>query len=126
MNPRYDFAGQVALVTGGSSGMGLATARAFAEAGAAVVMADINQTTLGMATDELTAAGHQVLGVPCDVSEENSVAAMVKAARSHGGDIIVHRACPRRGSDRAHLASPGSRDGRRPRLSPPMPSSPLP
>jgi NAD(P)-dependent dehydrogenase (short-subunit alcohol dehydrogenase family) len=85
--------------------MGLATARAFAEAGAAVVMADINQTTLGMATDELTAAGHQVLGVPCDVSEENSVAAMVKAARSHGGDIIVHRACPRRGSDRAHLAS---------------------
>ena len=47
MNPRYDFAGQVALVTGGSSGMGLATARAFAEAGAAVVMADINQPRLG-------------------------------------------------------------------------------
>ena len=33
MNPTYDFAGQVALVTGGSSGMGLATARAFAEVG---------------------------------------------------------------------------------------------
>ena len=39
MNPVYDFSGQVALVTGASSGMGLATARAFAEAGAAVVLA---------------------------------------------------------------------------------------
>jgi NAD(P)-dependent dehydrogenase (short-subunit alcohol dehydrogenase family) len=79
VNPTYDFAGQVALVTGGSSGMGFATARAFAEAGAAVVIADINESTLGTATEELTAAGHRVLGVRCDVSDEDSVAAMVKA-----------------------------------------------
>src|SRR4029078_2931168 len=80
MNPTYDFAGQVALVTGGSSGMGLATARAFAEAGAAVVLADVNETTLHAAAGELNAAGHRVLGVPCDVSDEDSVAAMVSAA----------------------------------------------
>jgi NADP-dependent 3-hydroxy acid dehydrogenase YdfG len=43
VNPTYDFTGQVALVTGASSGMGLATARAFAEAGAAVVIADIKR-----------------------------------------------------------------------------------
>ena len=38
MNPTYDFTGQVALVTGARSGMGLVTAQAFAEAGAAVVL----------------------------------------------------------------------------------------
>ena len=77
MNPRYDFTGQVALVTGGSSGMGLVTAQAFDEAGAAVVLADINDDTLRVATDELTAAGHQALGVTCDVSSEDQVAAVV-------------------------------------------------
>jgi NAD(P)-dependent dehydrogenase (short-subunit alcohol dehydrogenase family) len=59
--------------------MGLATAHAFAGAGAAVVLADINESTLRTATDDLTAAGHQVLGVRCDVSDESSVATMVKA-----------------------------------------------
>jgi NAD(P)-dependent dehydrogenase (short-subunit alcohol dehydrogenase family) len=77
VNPRYDFTDQVALVTGGSSGMGLATAQAFVEAGAAVVLADINEDTLRAATDGLTAAGHQALGVTCDVSSEDQVAAMV-------------------------------------------------
>jgi NAD(P)-dependent dehydrogenase (short-subunit alcohol dehydrogenase family) len=38
MNPQYNFEGQVALVTGAASGMGLAAARAFAQAGAAVVL----------------------------------------------------------------------------------------
>ena len=80
MNPTYDFTGQVALVTGASSGMGLTTARAFAEAGAAVVLADINQAALQAATDALAAAGHQALGVPCDVADEANVVATVKAA----------------------------------------------
>jgi hypothetical protein len=56
MNPTYDFTGQVALVTGASSGMGLATARAFAQAGAAVVLSDINEDTLRTAMDDLTPA----------------------------------------------------------------------
>jgi len=77
MNPTYDFAGQVALVTGASSGMGLATAQAFAEAGASVVLADINENALRAATDGLTTAGDTALGVTCDVSDEEQVAALV-------------------------------------------------
>ena len=77
MNPTYDFSGQVALVTGAGAGMGLDTARAFAAAGAAVVLADINEQALRAATDELTAAGHRALGVTCDVADEDQVAALV-------------------------------------------------
>ena len=69
MNPSYDFTNQVALVTGAGSGMGLATARAFAQSGAAVVLADINPVTVKDASAELASAGHQALGVECDVSD---------------------------------------------------------
>ena len=77
MNPTYDFRGQVALVTGASSGMGLATARAFAAQGASVALADINEGALRAANDELTSAGQQALAVVCDVSDEDQVAALV-------------------------------------------------
>src|SRR4051794_7486008 len=50
MTLTYDLKDQVALVTGASSGMGLATARAFAEAGAAVVLSDVNGEALENAT----------------------------------------------------------------------------
>jgi NAD(P)-dependent dehydrogenase (short-subunit alcohol dehydrogenase family) len=46
MSITYNFEGQVALVTGAASGMGLATARAFAQAGAAVTLADVSEDAL--------------------------------------------------------------------------------
>jgi NAD(P)-dependent dehydrogenase (short-subunit alcohol dehydrogenase family) len=78
VNPTYDFHGQVAVVTGASSGMGRDAVRAFAAAGAAVVLADIDEDALRAATDELSTAGHQALGVTCDVADEDQVAALVK------------------------------------------------
>ncbi|HEY6595083.1 MAG TPA: glucose 1-dehydrogenase [Asanoa sp.] len=80
MSLHYDFTGQVALVTGAGSGMGLATAQAFADAGAAVVLADINHDAVHAAAGDLNAAGHQALAVACDVSSEDEVAAMVDSA----------------------------------------------
>lgn len=78
MNPVYDYKGQVALVTGASAGIGLATAKAFAQAGAAVVLVDVNEKALETATEELTAAGYQVLALICDVSVESNVIAMIE------------------------------------------------
>jgi NAD(P)-dependent dehydrogenase (short-subunit alcohol dehydrogenase family) len=85
MNPTYHFDGQVALVTGAGSGMGLSTAQAFAESGAAVVLADVNEDALRSATDDLNAGGQRVLGVRCDVSDEDQVAAMLdRTVRTFG------------------------------------------
>ena len=71
------FEGKVALVTGAGGGIGLATATAFAEAGAAVTVADSNATLLHEAADGLRSAGHDVLAVPCDVTDRSQVAAMI-------------------------------------------------
>ena len=77
MNPTYDFAGQVALVTGAAMGMGLATARAFAQSGAAVVLADIDGALAAGEAKRIVTEGGQAIGVACDVADEAQVAAMI-------------------------------------------------
>lgn len=87
MGITYDFKGQVALVTGAASGMGLATARAFAQAGAAVTLADISDEALQQAVDGIKSAGGNAMGVLCDVSDEAQVAAMVERTVSAFGRL---------------------------------------
>lgn len=78
MNPSYDFSGKVALVTGASAGMGLATAQAFARAGAAVALADIKEDALTAAVEALVGEGHRAIAIACDTSDDDQVAAMVE------------------------------------------------
>jgi len=81
------FANQVALVTGAGSGMGLETARAFAEAGAAVALADIQENAVRLAAQELVSAGHRAIAAHCNVADETEVAAMVELTVSTFGRL---------------------------------------
>src|SRR5438067_13557348 len=72
------FENKVALVTGAGSGLGLATAKAFAESGAAVALADWNEKSVRSAADELAAQGYKALAIHCDVADDAQVEAMVE------------------------------------------------
>lgn len=77
MNPSYDFKGQVALVTGAAMGMGLATARAFAQNGASVVLADRDGMRVAKEAAKIVEESGIAIGVACDVSDEAQVAALI-------------------------------------------------
>ncbi|MBV9197685.1 MAG: glucose 1-dehydrogenase [Solirubrobacterales bacterium] len=78
MTMSFSFDNQVALITGAGSGIGLATARAFAQTGAAVALSDLNHDTVTRAAEQLAAAGHRAIGIRCDVASEPDVAATVE------------------------------------------------
>ncbi|PYE92991.1 NAD(P)-dependent dehydrogenase (short-subunit alcohol dehydrogenase family) [Rhizobium sp. PP-F2F-G38] len=73
----FDFQNKVALVTGAASGMGLATAKKFAAAGAAVALADVDEDAVKVAAAVLVANGHRAIGIRCDVANMAEVEAMV-------------------------------------------------
>ncbi|HTU47769.1 MAG TPA: SDR family NAD(P)-dependent oxidoreductase [Bryobacteraceae bacterium] len=81
------FEKKVALVTGAASGLGLATAKAFAEAGASVVLADCNEQEVKAAAKQLADKGHKTLAVICDVSDDAQVEAMVKQTVARFGRL---------------------------------------
>ena len=95
MNPTYDFSGQVALVTGAGAGMGLDTARAFAAAGAAVVLADINHDALAAATDELAGAARSAALSPAERAvQDGNCAPAPGTMRPRSGLLGVRRESP--------------------------------
>lgn len=83
------FENKVALVTGAGSGLGLATAKAFAASGASVVLADWHEEAAHSAARELAAQGHKTLAIRCDVSEDAQVEGMVQQAVAVFGRLDV-------------------------------------
>ncbi|OEJ27530.1 alcohol dehydrogenase [Streptomyces agglomeratus] len=81
--------GQVAVVTGAASGIGLAMVRRFAAGGLKVVLADVEETALEKAASELRAGGAEVLARVVDVSERESVTGLADAAYDTFGAVHV-------------------------------------
>ncbi len=92
--PSFRLDGRVALVTGGGRGLGLAMAQALASAGAAVAIASRTQSELEAAAELIGRSGGEVLIVLTDVSNVESVRAMVNKTADHFShlDILVNAA----------------------------------
>src|SRR5215472_4339366 len=84
-----EFQGKTAFVTGGASGIGFAMAKAFAEEGMNVMLADVEQKALDSALKDLNQYGNHVRGVACDVADPDSVERAAQATFSAFGKVHI-------------------------------------
>ena len=97
MKPLQDaisLSGKAAIVTGGAKGIGKGIAYRLAEAGAKVLIADMDEATAQATASELAAKGWTAVAISADVSNEDEVRAMISACQQHFGslDILVNNA----------------------------------
>jgi NAD(P)-dependent dehydrogenase (short-subunit alcohol dehydrogenase family) len=84
-----DFTGRTAIVTGGGSGIGHATALAFAREGANVVIVDFSEERAREAAATITALGRKAVAVTCDVGDDNALINVRNAALDQFGRIDI-------------------------------------
>jgi NAD(P)-dependent dehydrogenase (short-subunit alcohol dehydrogenase family) len=84
-----EFSGKTAFITGGASGIGLAMAEAFAEAGMNVMLADVEQGALDRAQKDLSRYGNHIGAVACDVADPDSVESAAQATFAAFGKVHV-------------------------------------
>ena len=91
---RFRLDGKTAFITGGGRGIGLSTAEALAEAGAKVIISDLDGKVLAAGRDELKQKGYEVDAVQLDVTDSKAVAAAARAANARHGavDILIANA----------------------------------
>ncbi|SFR47062.1 NAD(P)-dependent dehydrogenase, short-chain alcohol dehydrogenase family [Marinobacter daqiaonensis] len=83
------FSGKVALVTGGAAGIGAATAKAFALEGARVVVSDIDVQGGEGTVAAIAAAGGEAVFIPCDVSDNDAVSALIERSVATWGRLDI-------------------------------------
>jgi NAD(P)-dependent dehydrogenase (short-subunit alcohol dehydrogenase family) len=90
----FDLSGKVAVITGGAGGIGVVYADALCEAGAAVVLADVDGDAAGRAADKLRAKGYRAADTKVDVRSVESTQSVAQAAvdRFGGIDILINNA----------------------------------
>ncbi|NWG34634.1 MAG: SDR family oxidoreductase [Chloroflexi bacterium] len=91
---KFDLSGRVAVITGGAGLLGAEFCRTLAEAGASVAVVDLNAASANGTADTLSKSGYHALAVPTDITQPDSVRAMVETVLSAFGqlDILVNSA----------------------------------
>src|SRR4051794_9200152 len=89
MNEPAALAGQLAFVTGASSGLGRATAHALARAGASVALVARGASDLAGVADELRGDGHSALALTCDLADADGLPQAVRKAKNELGPVRV-------------------------------------
>jgi NAD(P)-dependent dehydrogenase (short-subunit alcohol dehydrogenase family) len=80
-------AGEIAVITGGASGIGRGTALALARRGADVVLADVHPARLAAVSEEIRRLGRRVLAVTCDVSRDEDVVRLAEQTQAEMGPV---------------------------------------
>jgi len=89
MNTRYDFTGQVVLITGAASGFGQLAAMRFAEAGAKLAICDVNEEAVQSVAEKIRTDGGEALAMTCDVSSNDQVKSFIAACIEKYGRLDI-------------------------------------